>query len=78
MEITILNNNKTVLANILEQTDRMEYGCKEGYCGLCRLKFKNKNDFSYFEEPLACISDNEFLPCITKANNTFKINLGDK
>lgn len=77
MEITIPVNNKTVLANILEQTENMEYGCKEGYCGLCRLKFKNKNDFFYFEEPLAFISDNEFLPCITKPNNAFKINLGE-
>tara|TARA_Y100001960_G_C14784285_1_gene890657 strand:+ start:83378 stop:83611 length:234 start_codon:yes stop_codon:yes gene_type:complete len=77
LEITILNNNKTVLTNILEQTKNIEYGCKEGFCGLCRLKFKDSNDFFYFEEPLASISENEFLPCITKAKNIFKINLGE-
>lgn len=76
MEITIPKNNKTILSNILEQTNNIEFGCKEGFCGLCRLKFKNKEDFYYFEEPLAFIENNEFLPCITKSNNEFKLKLG--
>jgi ferredoxin len=76
LEITIPKNNKTILSNILEQTNNIEFGCKEGFCGLCRLKFKNKEDFYYFEEPLAFIENNEFLPCITKSNNEFKLKLG--
>ena len=77
MQITVKNNNKTILAQILEETNQIEYGCKEGFCGLCRLKKEKDYDLYYFDEPLAFFQEDEFLPCITKANKEFKIKIGE-
>lgn len=77
MQITIKNDNRTILAQILEQTEQMEYGCKDGFCGLCKLKKKENYDFYYIDEPLAFFDKEEFLPCITKANKEFNLKLGE-
>lgn len=40
----------------------VEYQCREGYCGSCRMKLIN-GAVEYSEKPLAFISDGEILPC---------------
>ncbi|MCX2941755.1 class I ribonucleotide reductase maintenance protein YfaE [Rahnella perminowiae] len=40
----------------------VEYQCREGYCGSCRMKLIS-GEVTYSEKPLAFISDGEILPC---------------
>ncbi|HFK5791576.1 TPA: class I ribonucleotide reductase maintenance protein YfaE [Enterobacter asburiae] len=40
----------------------VEFQCREGFCGACRLKLL-KGDIIYVQEPLAFIQENEILPC---------------
>ena len=40
----------------------VEYQCREGYCGSCRIKLIN-GTVEYSDKPLAFISDGEILPC---------------
>ena len=41
------------LLNTLEQSVPVEYQCREGYCGACRVRLR----------PVAFINDGEILPC---------------
>jgi ferredoxin len=40
----------------------VEFQCREGFCGVCRLKLL-KGNVIYVQEPLAFIQKNEILPC---------------
>ncbi|CAI0848231.1 2Fe-2S ferredoxin-like protein [Serratia proteamaculans] len=51
------------LLDVLELHDvEVEYQCRSGYCGACRLKLV-KGDVVYRQPPLAFINDGEILPC---------------
>jgi ferredoxin len=51
------------LLEILElQAVEVEYQCRSGYCGSCRMKLV-KGKVSYCQPPLALINDGEILPC---------------
>ena len=41
---------------------QVEYQCREGYCGSCRLRLV-KGKVCYRNEPLAFIQADEILPC---------------
>ncbi|WP_416260488.1 class I ribonucleotide reductase maintenance protein YfaE [Gibbsiella quercinecans] len=41
---------------------QVEYQCRSGYCGSCRLKLV-KGQVAYRQQPLAFINDGEILPC---------------
>ncbi|WP_409306433.1 class I ribonucleotide reductase maintenance protein YfaE [Pectobacterium sp. B1J-3] len=40
----------------------IEYQCRSGYCGSCRLRLV-KGKVAYHHTPLACIQQDEILPC---------------
>jgi len=40
----------------------VDYQCRSGYCGACRLKLV-KGEVAYCQPPLALINDDEILPC---------------
>lgn len=47
----------------LERTGHeVEYQCRSGYCGSCRLRIES-GSVSYRETPLAFIGRDEILPC---------------
>ncbi len=41
---------------------KVEYQCRSGYCGACRLKLL-KGEVAYRQPPLALINKGEILPC---------------
>ena len=41
---------------------QVEYQCRSGYCGACRLKLV-KGEVTYRQQPLAFINAGEILPC---------------
>ncbi|KAB7895925.1 2Fe-2S ferredoxin-like protein [Rouxiella sp. S1S-2] len=40
----------------------VEYQCREGYCGSCRMRLL-KGEVAYSAKPLAFIQDGDILPC---------------
>ncbi|KEY60392.1 class I ribonucleotide reductase maintenance protein YfaE [Serratia sp. DD3] len=54
---------ESCLLEILELHDvAVEYQCRSGYCGACRLKLL-KGKVAYRQAPLAFVNDGEILPC---------------
>nr|WP_113864722.1 class I ribonucleotide reductase maintenance protein YfaE [Brenneria salicis]NMN92300.1 ferredoxin [Brenneria salicis ATCC 15712 = DSM 30166]RBP67639.1 ferredoxin [Brenneria salicis ATCC 15712 = DSM 30166]RLM32386.1 2Fe-2S ferredoxin [Brenneria salicis ATCC 15712 = DSM 30166] len=51
------------LLDVLESHQvSVEYQCRSGYCGSCRLRLL-KGRVAYRQTPLACIRQDEILPC---------------
>ncbi len=51
------------LLEIFEQNKLVvEYQCREGYCGSCRMRLV-KGEVAYTQKPLAFIQDGDILPC---------------
>ena len=61
------------ILSCLEQHDiRIEYQCRSGYCGACRVKLL-EGRVDYDEPPLAFIKENEILTCCSKAITDLKL-----
>lgn len=57
----------------LERTGHeVEYQCRSGYCGTCRLTLL-AGKVSYDEPPLACIGQSEILPCCCTVTEPIRI-----
>ena len=56
------HNANTLLESLEAQGIDIQYQCREGYCGSCRVKLL-EGQVHYFEEPMAFIDDDEILPC---------------
>ncbi|AGQ32060.1 2Fe-2S ferredoxin [Serratia liquefaciens ATCC 27592] len=55
--------SENCLLDVLELHDvEVEYQCRSGYCGACRLKLV-KGEVTYRQQPLAFINQGEILPC---------------
>lgn len=55
--------SENCLLDVLELHDiEVEYQCRSGYCGACRLKLA-KGEVTYRQQPLAFINQGEILPC---------------
>lgn len=52
----------------------VEYQCREGYCGSCRVKLVT-GEVSWLTQPLALIQPGEILPCCCKAKGDIEIEL---
>lgn len=56
-------HSENCLLDVLELHDvQVEYQCRSGYCGACRLKLV-KGEVAYRQQPLAFINAGEILPC---------------
>lgn len=61
------------LLNSLEEHDiRVEYQCRSGYCGACRVTLI-EGRVEYNETPLAFLKENEIVTCCCKAITDLKI-----
>ncbi|NLC37096.1 MAG: 2Fe-2S ferredoxin-like protein [Alcaligenaceae bacterium] len=57
----------------LERTGHeVEYQCRSGYCGACRLTLLD-GSVSYAEPPLAFIGQSEILPCCCTVTGPIRI-----
>lgn len=63
------------LLDVLErQRIQVEYQCRSGYCGACRLRLV-KGDVAYRQAPLACLQDGEILPCCCLPVNDIELDM---
>ncbi len=57
------------LLDTLERTGhKIEYQCRQGYCGACRTTLSS-GTVTYTTEPLAVVAPGSILPCCCKANS---------
>ncbi|MDO4695998.1 MAG: class I ribonucleotide reductase maintenance protein YfaE [Neisseria sp.] len=60
--IFTLQNGETLLEGLERTGHEVEYQCRSGYCGACRLKIlKGRVEYPVF--PLAFTAPGEILPC---------------
>lgn len=52
----------------------VEFQCREGYCGSCRMRLV-KGEVRYAETPLAFVQQGEILPCCCTAQGDIEIDL---
>ena len=57
----------------LERTGHdVEYQCRSGYCGVCRLTLL-AGEVSYSDPPLAYLGQSEILPCCCQVTEPIRI-----
>ena len=67
-----LQENETLLEGLERTGHEVEYQCRGGYCGACRVKLLS-GSVQYPEPPLAFIEKDEILPCCCVPNETIKV-----
>lgn len=69
-----LHEDETLLEGLIRTGHKIEYQCKEGYCGSCRVKLLAQSEpVTYPFEPLAMLDENEILPCCCEVEGTIHI-----
>lgn len=63
---------ETLLEGLERTGHDVEYQCRSGYCGSCRLK-KISGEVDYPEYPLAFIQTDEILPCCCRVQSDLRL-----
>ena len=66
--------DESLLAGLERTNHAVEYQCRSGYCGACRVKLK-KGRVSYKEPPLAFLLEDEILLCCCHVEEDLEIDL---
>ena len=68
---------ESLLSALERQGHRVEYQCRQGYCGACRLPLADapKQTLSYLRPPLAWHGADEVLTCCTHASSPIRLKL---
>ena len=61
-EVLCREEHPSLLVALEAHQVEVEYQCRSGYCGACRLKLL-KGEVTYRQQPLAFINQGEILPC---------------
>ncbi|WP_201526646.1 MULTISPECIES: class I ribonucleotide reductase maintenance protein YfaE [Psychrobacter] len=70
-----LHDDESLLDGLLRTGHKVDYQCKEGYCGSCRIRqVTSSQPIDYPFAPLAMIEDNEILPCCCRVQGVVYIN----
>lgn len=67
-----LAENENLLTALEKTGHHVEYQCRSGYCGSCRLKLCS-GTVSYPQTPMAFIMPNEILPCCCQVQSDLVI-----
>lgn len=70
--IFTLQANETLLEALERTGHDVEYQCRSGYCGSCRLKLLN-GLVTYPNPPLAFIGPYEILPCCCQVQTDLEL-----
>lgn len=66
--------NGTILQSLEQSNANVASQCREGFCGVCRLKLR-KGKVSYIKEPLGFIDDDEILSCCAMPETNVDVDL---
>lgn len=64
--------NETLLQALERTGHTVEYQCRSGYCGACRVKLVSGR-VSYHEPPMAFLLPDEILPCCCRLETDIQI-----
>jgi len=64
--------SKPILDSLEDHDIRIEYQCRRGYCGACRVKLI-EGRVEYDEPPLAFLQEGEIVTCCSKAITDIKL-----
>ncbi|UOO83228.1 class I ribonucleotide reductase maintenance protein YfaE [Uruburuella testudinis] len=67
-----LQEGETLLEGLERTGHDVEYQCRSGYCGSCRVKLLS-GKVAYHDLPLAFIGPNEILPCCCRVTEPIEI-----
>lgn len=67
-----LKQGETLLEGLERTGHQVEYQCRSGYCGSCRLALE-EGEIDYQLAPLAMLRKNEFLPCCSTATSNLTL-----
>ncbi|MDO5639913.1 MAG: class I ribonucleotide reductase maintenance protein YfaE [Neisseria sp.] len=70
-----LQEGETLLEGLERTGHEVEYQCRSGYCGSCRVKLL-AGRVEYDELPLAFIGSGEILPCCCKVVEPIVVDCG--
>lgn len=69
-----LDEDETLLEGLERTGHHVEYQCRSGYCGACRVKLKS-GSVVYPKPPLAFLRRDEILPCCCRIQEPIVINV---
>ncbi|EGV34790.1 class I ribonucleotide reductase maintenance protein YfaE [Neisseria weaveri] len=70
-----LQEGETLLEGLERTGHEVEYQCRSGYCGSCRVKILS-GKVSYKEFPLAFVAPGEILPCCCQVDEAVTLDCG--
>ncbi|AHM74906.1 class I ribonucleotide reductase maintenance protein YfaE [Yersinia hibernica] len=73
-QLTPPTNSRNLLETLEHHQVPIEYQCRSGYCGSCRLRLL-KGEVCYQQPPLAFIQAGEILPCCCQPKGHIEIEL---
>lgn len=68
------DEHPSLLAALESHNVAVEYQCREGYCGACRMRLV-AGQVHWINTPLAFIQPGEILPCCCKARGDVEIDI---
>ncbi|MGY0398371.1 MAG: class I ribonucleotide reductase maintenance protein YfaE [Ostreibacterium sp.] len=69
-----LLEGENLLDALVGSGHEIEYQCRSGYCGSCRVK-TIFGQVKYSDSPLAHVHENEILPCCCRLTGSIKIDV---
>ncbi|KPN74831.1 MULTISPECIES: class I ribonucleotide reductase maintenance protein YfaE [Neisseria] len=67
-----LQNGETLLEGLERTGHEVEYQCRSGYCGSCRVKILSGR-VEYDDFPLAFVAPGEILPCCCRVTEAVEL-----
>ncbi|WP_027008647.1 class I ribonucleotide reductase maintenance protein YfaE [Conchiformibius kuhniae] len=70
-----LRDGETLLEGLERTGHAVEYQCRSGYCGACRVRLL-AGEVVYSQTPMACVAAGEILPCCCRAAGAVEVACG--
>ncbi len=71
-----LHEDESLLDGLLRTGHDVNFQCKEGYCGSCRLKLISQSEpVTYPKIPIAMIEENEILSCYCQVQGVIEVDI---
>lgn len=69
-----LHDEESLLDGLIRTGHHVEYQCREGYCGSCRMRcLSSSHQIDYPISPLAVLDADEILPCCCRVQGVISI-----
>lgn len=70
-----LDPSETLLEGLERTGHQIEYQCRSGYCGSCRITL-HSGRVEYSQQPLAYLRQGEILPCCCQPLEPLEVSVG--